>query len=146
MHFLDGLSDGSDLLVVKENGLRQLKFQDIVRYTEAGGDSGKGIQKAGVPEMLAGQVDRNRHKRQTGLFPSLHGSAYLFKHIEVQPAYFSIALKKGYEFRWEDDSPLRMVPAHQGFGSFQQVALKADFRLQINLEMPVFNGILKQCV
>ena len=39
------------------------------------------------------------------LYTSLHGSAYLFKHIEVQPAYFSIALKKGYEFRWEDDSP-----------------------------------------
>ena len=56
MHLLNGFSDGLNLLVVKENGLRQLEFQDFVRYFKAGCDSPKGIQEIGIPEMLAGQA------------------------------------------------------------------------------------------
>ena len=146
MHFLNGFSDCLNLLVVKENGLRQLEFQDFVRYFKAGCDSPKGIQEIGIPEMLAGQVDRDRYQRQPFLPPAVYGGTYLCEYIEVQPAYFPIVLEQRNEIRRKDDSFLGMVPAHQCLGSFQPAASETDFGLQVNLEMPVFNGVLKKCV
>lgn len=89
---------------VKENGLRQLEFQDFVRYFKAGCDSPKGIQEIGIPEMLAGQVDRDRYQRQPFLPPAVYGGTYLCEYIEVQPAYFPIVLEQRNEIRRKDDS------------------------------------------
>ena len=146
MHFLNGFSDCLDLLVIKENGLRQLEFQDFTGYLKAGCDSCKGIQEIGIPEMLAGQVDGDWYQRQPFLSPAVYGSAYLCEYIEIQPAYFPIVLEQWYKIRWIYDSFLGMIPAHQCLCSFQPAASESDFGLQINLKIPVFNGVLKKRV
>ena len=125
------------------NAFRYLHFQlgwrELVLFHQTFQDCSH-IQ---APDTDSGSIYRDRNGGISFFVPLMKMEAQGFPDVAVQFLNQVILFQYGYELAGGDESGCRMVPSDKGFGADYLAGGNVIFRLEIKLEIMVFQGGFK---